>query len=85
MQGPLDPCPVIRVEFTRSLVHIINLGVRYFRFSQVDLVVHKTGGGDAPQVKNDLEQVLRVVGSLHRMTDIERKHIEKGVKIVCYF
>ena len=38
-----------------------------------------------PRALQQVEQVLRVVGSFHSMADIERKDIEKRIKIVCYF
>ena len=36
-------------------------------------MVHKTGSGNAAQIKNDLEQVLAIVGPLHRVADVKRQ------------
>jgi hypothetical protein len=85
VQRPLDAGAIICIELTRAFVDIIDLGARHFSFAQTDLMIYKTRGGDSPQIKDDLEQVLRVVGSLHRVADVERKDIEKGIEIVCYF
>ena len=38
---------VVGVEFTRTFVHVVNFSAGHFDFPQVDLMVHKPGGGDA--------------------------------------
>jgi len=47
MQCPFDPGAIIRVELAGTLVHVVDLGARHLAFTQVDLMVHKTSGGDS--------------------------------------
>ena len=85
MKGAFDTGAVIRVELAHAFIHIVNFSARYFRFAQFKLAVHKTDSGDAPQVQNDLKQVLAIVCLFHRMADVERKNIEESVEVVSYF
>ena len=48
-------------------------------------MIHKTGGGNTPQVKNDLKQVVAIICLFHCVADVEWENIEKCVKIVSYF
>ncbi len=85
MQRALDTGAVIRVELTRALIDVVELGAGHLGLADVDLAVYKTRGGDASQIKDDLEQVVAVVRLLHRVADVERENIEKRVEIVGYF
>src|SRR5688500_1997152 len=85
MKSTFDTSTVIRVELAHAFIHVVKFGARYFCFAQFELAVHKTDGGDASQVQNDLEQVLAVVCFFHRMADVEREDIEERVEVVSYF
>ena len=76
MQRSFDAGPVIGIELSGALIHIIDLGPRHFGIAQCDLALHIAGRRDAAQVEDDLEQVLAVVRFLHRATDIRGQHIE---------
>ncbi len=85
MQGAFDTSTVVRVKFAHAFIHVVQFSTRYFSFAQREFAVHKTDRGDAPQVQNDLEQVLAVVCFFHRMADVKRENIEESVEVVSYF
>src|SRR6185503_5554572 len=85
MKCALDTGAVIRVKLAHAFIHVVQFGARYFGLAQFKLAIHKTDGGDAPQIQNDLEQVLAIVCFFHRMADVKREDIEESIEVVSYF
>ncbi len=83
MQGALNAGAVVGVKFAGTLIHEIDLGAGDLVPAEDHLSIHVTGSGHAPQVQDDLQQVIAVVGLFDRAADIFRKHRKQGFQVVC--
>lgn len=82
MEGAFEAGAVVGVELADALVHKVNFGTRDFFLAQDDLAVNEARRGDAPQVEDDFEQIVVVIGFMDGRNDFFRENVEQGVEVV---
>jgi len=84
VQGALEPGAVVGVKFANVFHHKIQFFARHFTPAQFFFTVHKTGSWNATQVKDNFQQVIRIIKLYHRFTNVRRQHFQKVLQIVGY-
>jgi hypothetical protein len=85
MERTLDARPIIRIEVANALHNVVKLGAGQLFTAEYDFIFNEARGGDAPEVKDDFEQIVAVVRLFHSVADVRREHVEQGVQIICDF
>jgi len=82
MQGALDPGAVVQVKVPQPFDDILDHDRRDFLVGERKLAVDKAGGRDAPQIQDDLQQVIGAAQLIQAVADGGRQHTPQFFQVV---
>jgi len=85
MQGAFEAGAVVGVKLSDTFNNVIKFGAHDLFVDKNRLTLDIARRGDAPQVKDDLEQVIVIVGFMDGLDDVAGQNTQQGIQVVCYF
>jgi hypothetical protein len=64
------------------LINVVNFLAADFAFAERDFTIHKAGSGDAPQVKDDFEQFVVMIGFMNGLNNAFRQDAQQGIEVI---
>jgi hypothetical protein len=84
VQGALETSAVIGIKLSDPFDHMVKFGARDFLFNQNRLALDIARGRDTPQVEDDLQQVIVIVGFMDGFDNIAWQNTQQGIQVVSY-
>ena len=85
VQSPLQTGSVIPIKFSDPLNHMIKFCSGDFLLNQDLLALDVARSRDTPQVEDDLEQVIVIIGFMDGFDNITGQNPQQGIQVVSYF
>jgi hypothetical protein len=84
MQGAFETGAVIGIKLTDPLDHVVQFGTRDFLIDQDLFALNIARRWDAPQVQDDLQQVIVIIGFVDGFDDIPGQYTQQGIQVISY-